>query len=73
MTRQQVRQIYGEPGSVSSNPQGEIWFYGNRVHGRDFIPVYGAFAKHEGGSISFDSAGRVKDYNWGNVRYGGVW
>lgn len=69
MSKREVRSIYGEPSSISSSPNGEVWNYGSRIRGRDFIPFYGAFAKHEVGYIAFNSAGRVKDYSWGSTRW----
>jgi|GEM_PF-4295400 len=66
MTKGEVRKRYGEPISVDRGPRGEVWHYVARVRGRDFIPIYGAVtAQRKGGSIGFDSHGRVNSYEWG--------
>ncbi len=66
MTKSEVRRRYGAPVEVSSTPQGEVWFYTARVSGRDFIPIYGAVThRRNGGSIGFDSHGRVSAFQWG--------
>lgn len=69
MTREQVRARYGRPVNVSTNSRGEVWTYVfNNFDGRAFIPYYGAFVQatkqRYSGVIHFDSAGRVRDYNW---------
>jgi outer membrane protein assembly factor BamE (lipoprotein component of BamABCDE complex) len=66
MTKAEVRKRYGEPVEIARTPQGEVWYYVARVRGRDFIPVYGAItARRKGGSIGFDSRGRVSAFQWG--------
>ena len=69
MSKSQVRKRYGRPYNVSSSPRGEVWNYVfNKLDGRDFIPVYGgwhqAFKKRHGGRVTFNSAGRVVDFDW---------
>jgi len=61
MTQKQVRDIYGDPMSVSHTGDGEVWTYWfNKGHA--FIPYnFGYSAKT--GTFTFDSNGVLKNYN----------
>ncbi len=66
MTKADVLKRYGKPANVERTPKGEVWHYKAEVHGRDFIPIYGAVTqRRNGGSIGFDPHGRVSAYQWG--------
>lgn len=72
MTKDQVLERYGQPVDVSTSRRGEIWSYVfNNFDARSFIPYYGgwheAFKRRHSGSITFDSRGRVIDYQWHEV------
>jgi outer membrane protein assembly factor BamE (lipoprotein component of BamABCDE complex) len=70
MTKEQVLNQYGEPYNVNSSGRGgEVWNYVfNNFDKRAFIPYYGAFhearKRRRSGMITFNSSGRVSDYQW---------
>lgn len=61
MTQRQVREMYGDPMSVSQTGDGEVWTYWfNKGHA--FIP-YNFGYRARTGTFSFDSRGVLKNFN----------
>jgi len=69
MTKSQVLENYGKPGSIHSTPQGETWSY---AFDQLKFPIWTALGQYESiytksrsGSITFNSRGTVSDYYFG--------
>ncbi len=67
MTRAQVRARYGGPKWTQNSPRGETWSYTFDAW-KFRIPYYNLAAKMKTGMVTFNAAGRVTDYQWGQSR-----
>ena len=62
MSEHQIRNMYGEPDSISHSGRGEVWNYWfNRGHA--FIPYNFGYSARTGVFI-FDENGMLKDFNY---------
>lgn len=60
MTKDDVREKYGEPGSITQTSNGEQWYYDNR--GLAFIPFNFGY-RYQFRSFLFDEHGRLKAFH----------
>ena len=67
MTRDEARQLYGEPFHRSTLTGGERWLYRlkfDEVYGRAFVPFFVSSDNVRLGTIDFLSDGRAKSFVW---------
>ncbi len=60
MTKDDVREKYGNPGAITQTSNGEQWYYDNR--GEAFIPFNFGY-RYQFRSFLFDRDGRLKAFH----------
>jgi len=60
MTRDEVREKYGNPGAITQTSNGEQWYYDNR--GEAFIPFNFGY-RYQFRSFLFDKDGRLMAFH----------
>ena len=60
MTKDDVREKYGDPGAITQTSHGEQWYYDNR--GQAFIPFNFGY-RYQFRSFLFDTDGRLKAFH----------